>query len=127
MRQKGHWASEFNENQFRAILEGLFNMIRITETYVPAQFDGDVIMFLSRSSETISPLESSSGEIITPLDVWKRTISGELKVFKLDCEHGEMLDSGPASEVAAALTAELERQFGRPPVASAANGYIQNE
>jgi pristinamycin I synthase-3/4 len=112
MRREGHWAAELSETHFRGIVEAYFNNIRITKEFVPARFEGDVTLFTSRNSDIISPLEA-----------WKPRISGELKVFRSDCEHGEMLDPGPGEEIAAVLTRELERRAGAPLVAHAANGH----
>jgi nonribosomal peptide synthetase DhbF len=114
MRREGHWASELSENHFRGIVDAYFNNIRLTKDFTPGLLDGDVLLFTSNNSEKISSLQA-----------WKPRIRGELKIFKSDCEHGEMLDPVPAETIASVLTAELARFTERPLAAAKTNGHNQ--
>jgi nonribosomal peptide synthetase DhbF len=115
LRREGHWASELSENHFRGIVEAYFNNIRLTKDFTPGLFDGDVLLFTSKNSERISPLQA-----------WKPRIRGNLKIFKCDCEHGEMLDPIPGAEIASVLTAELGTSAQQPLAAAKTNGHNQN-
>jgi nonribosomal peptide synthetase DhbF len=99
LSEEGHWVSKFSEEQFKGIAEAYFNNIRIAKEFVPRQLRGDVLLFLSTSTEDISPSE-----------VWKPVIRGELKVFQIDCEHHEMLHPASAAKIGAILGAELSKQ-----------------
>ena len=99
LSEEGHWVSKFSEEQFKGIAEAYFNNIRIAKEFVPGQLRGDVLLFLSTSTEDISPSE-----------VWKPLIRGELKVFQIDCEHHEMLHPAAAAKIGAILGAELSKQ-----------------
>ena len=99
LSEEGHWVSKFSEEQFKGIAEAYFNNIRIAKEFVPRQLRGDVLLFLSTSTEDISPSE-----------VWKPLIRGELKVFQIDCEHHEMLHPAAAAKIGTILGAELSKQ-----------------
>jgi nonribosomal peptide synthetase DhbF len=112
LRREGHWASELSEPHFRGIVDAYFNNVRLTKNFTPGLFDGDVLLFKSKNNEGISPLQA-----------WKPHIRGELKVFKSDCDHGEMLDPVPGAEIANVLTAELAASTDRPLAAAKTNGH----
>ena len=99
LSEEGHWVSKFSEEQFKGIAEAYFNNIRIAKEFVPRQLHGDVLLFLSTSTEDISPSE-----------VWKPLIRGELKVFQIDCGASRMLHPAAAAKIGTILGAKLSKQ-----------------
>ena len=96
LRREGHWVSSFSEYHFKRIVEAYHNSIRISKEFSPKQFNGDALLFVSTSSEMISPL-----------DAWRPYISGEVKVLNAKCDHDAMLHSPAVENISNVIVAEL--------------------
>ena len=48
----------------------------------------------------------TASEAKPPMNEWRRYITGEIKVYPVDCAHDNMMDPGPAEKIGAALASE---------------------
>jgi thioesterase domain-containing protein/acyl carrier protein len=98
LRGEGHWVAEFSADHFEAVVEAYYNNIHTAKKYTPAQFHGDLLLFVSTGGETISPLE-----------MWRPHIDGEIKIHRTECGHAAMLDPSAAARIGGVLAAELDK------------------
>src|SRR5262249_61806112 len=96
LRREG--LSTLQEHHYEAIMDTFKNNTRLVKTFTPRCFVGDVCLFTAMEGETRRPTES-----------WRPYVAGEIKVHPVYCAHDNMLDSGPASFIAAVLARDLRK------------------
>ena len=81
------------------ILEVYKNNERLSSTFIPRQFKGDLLLFTATERESAPPTER-----------WRPYVSGLIDVHPVACRHGQMTEPGPLAEIGRVLAIELEKQ-----------------
>jgi nonribosomal peptide synthetase DhbF len=110
LRREG--LSTLKEHHYEAIMDTFKNNTRLTRTFLPQRFHGNLSLFVAMESEPKPPIES-----------WRPYVSGEIKVHPVDCAHDNMMDPLPAAKIGTLLTDEL----GKPPAATQIPGTRRNQ
>ncbi|MET8232771.1 amino acid adenylation domain-containing protein [Micromonospora sp. NPDC005298] len=90
-----------SEQRLAALVELGGHHLRLTRTYLPSRYDGEVLLF----SATAEPGGLTSD---VKAAAWRRT-AGQVRVRDLDCAHRDVLRPGPLAEIAATIDPFLER------------------
>ena len=75
------------------------NNIVLASKFVPHDFGGDLVLFLTSRSAR----ESAQGK-------WTTHINAHSKCYEITCEHSNMLQPGPLGEIASLLSLELRQR-----------------
>jgi nonribosomal peptide synthetase DhbF len=97
LRREG--LSTLKEHHYEAIMDTFKNNTRLVRTFVPQRFRGDMSLFVAVQSDTAPPIEA-----------WRPFVTGEIKIYPIDCAHDNMMDPVPAAVIGAMLATELEKQ-----------------
>lgn len=92
----------WSDRTLTTLVELSIRHITLMFEYRPPVFDGQVLLF----SASAQPGDASSAEKAA---VWQR-VARDVRVHDLDCAHSEVLQPGPAAEIAAVL-APILREF----------------
>lgn len=91
--------STHSENHLESIMNVYKNNIVLASKFVPRDFDGDVVLFsASRSAREFAHKK------------WTTHIEAGSKCYEIACEHSDMLEPGPLSEIALLLSLELRQR-----------------
>ena len=94
LRREG--LSTLKEHHYEAIMDTFKNNTRLMKTFSPQRFHGAMSLFVATVSDAKPPV-----------DAWRRHVTGEIKVYPVDCAHDNMMDPGPAERIGTTLAAEL--------------------
>jgi nonribosomal peptide synthetase DhbF len=97
LRREG--LSTLKEHHYEAIMDTFKNNTRLMRSYVPKSFRGSLSLFVAAVSEVKPPVES-----------WRSFITGDIKVYPVDCAHDNMMDPIPAEKIGEVLAVELGKQ-----------------
>ena len=97
LRREG--LSTLKEHHYEAIMDTFKNNTRLMKTFSPQRFRGAMSLFVATVSEAKPPA-----------DAWRRHVTGEIKVYPVDCAHDNMMDPGPAERIGTTIAAELGTQ-----------------
>jgi thioesterase domain-containing protein/acyl carrier protein len=97
LRREG--LSTLKEHHYEAIMDTFKTNTRLARTFKPQRFRGDIALFVAMDSEARPPIEA-----------WKPHVTGEIKVYPIDCAHDNMMDPIPAAKIGGLLTRELDKQ-----------------
>ncbi|MFD1050999.1 hypothetical protein ACFQ1S_38455, partial [Kibdelosporangium lantanae] len=81
-----------------AVLDVMAGNAKDLLLHEPDRYPGDMALVVAGRSRK---------DWATP-ESWKPYVDGGIEVYEVDCEHQEMLDPGPAEQVAAVLTRLLD-------------------
>jgi len=99
LRRDGHLHSILKEHHYEAIIDGYENSVRLMRTFLPQQFDGDILLFVA-----------TQGEAKPSHEIWTPYVGGEIKVHRIDCTHEAMMDPLPAARIGRVLATELDKR-----------------
>jgi thioesterase domain-containing protein/acyl carrier protein len=99
LRRDGHLHSILKEHHYEAIIDGYENSVRLMRTFLPQQFDGDILLFVA-----------TQGEAKPSHEIWTPYVGGEIKVHRIDCTHESMMDPLPAARIGRILATELDKR-----------------
>jgi glyine---[glycyl-carrier protein] ligase len=103
LRQEGHLFSVLQERDYEMLADICENNIRMMQTFIPERFDGNMSLFVA--AQTVSePL----------IDSWKSYVSGQIEIFKIDCNHDSMMDPLPAEKIGKLIATKLDNQRDTP-------------
>jgi thioesterase domain-containing protein len=97
LRREG--LSTLKEHHYEAIMDTFKNNTQLMRRFSPQQFRGDMALFVAVASEAKPPI-----------DVWRSHVTGEVRVYPVDCGHDNMMDPVPAEKIGAMLALELGKQ-----------------
>jgi len=97
LRREG--LSTLKEHHYEAIMDTFKNNTRLTRSFLPQRFRGDLSLFVALESESKPPVEA-----------WRSYVAGEINVHPIDCAHDNMMDPLPAARIGAVLAGELGKQ-----------------
>jgi nonribosomal peptide synthetase DhbF len=97
LRREG--LSTLKEHHYEAIMDTFKNNTRLMKTFSPQRFHGAMSLFVATVSDAKPPV-----------DAWRRHVTGEIKVYPVDCAHDNMMDPGPAERIGTTLAAELGKE-----------------
>jgi hypothetical protein len=75
------------------------NTERLGSTFIPRQFNGDLLLFTATQCESVPPTER-----------WRPHVRGRIDIHPIACRHGQMTQPGPIAEVGRVLAIELEKR-----------------
>ncbi|GAB3896577.1 hypothetical protein GCM10029964_078120 [Kibdelosporangium lantanae] len=87
-----------DRNRRSAVLDVMAGNAKDLLLHEPDRYPGDMALVVAGRSRK---------DWATP-ESWKPYVDGGIEVYEVDCEHQEMLDPGPAEQVAAVLTRLLD-------------------
>jgi nonribosomal peptide synthetase DhbF len=99
LRREG--LSTLKEHHYEAIMDTFKNNTRLMKTFSPQRFHGAMSLFVATVSDAKPPV-----------DAWRRHVTGEIKIYPVDCAHDNMMDPGPAERIGTTLAAELGKEPG---------------
>jgi nonribosomal peptide synthetase DhbF len=97
LRREG--LSTLKEHHYEAIMDTFKNNTRLMKSFSPQRFHGAMSLFVATVSDAKPPV-----------DAWRRHVTGEIKVYPVDCAHDNMMDPGPAERIGTTLAAELGKE-----------------
>ncbi|MEV7327370.1 amino acid adenylation domain-containing protein [Micromonospora sp. NPDC093244] len=89
------------EERLTALVELGGHHLRLTQSYQPSPYDGEVLLFSATAEPGGLTSEAKAA-------AWRRT-AGRVRVRDLDCAHRDVLRPGPVAEIAATIDPFLER------------------
>jgi thioesterase domain-containing protein len=97
------------EQDRQALKRACERNIRLTSTFLPGRFVGELVLFVAAQRNAEPPIHS-----------WARYVDGRIRVHAIHCIHDAMLDACPAETIGSLLAKELEKQssaaIGQSPV-----------
>ncbi len=99
LRRDSRASISLSPGQLSDLLEAFRNNLRLTRSFAPARFRGDMLLFVAT--------DNSNGDPSNPA-LWRPFVSGTIKVHEVACRHQDMAKPGPLSQVGPALMVELE-------------------
>jgi nonribosomal peptide synthetase DhbF len=90
-------AGSISEQQLASMVRIYRNNVALASHFVPRRFEGNLLLFVAGRDATESRKRS-----------WSSCVSGAISFHEIRCEHAEMLNPGPLTEVASRLALELE-------------------
>jgi nonribosomal peptide synthetase DhbF len=102
LRRKGDVLSYLDDRHLEAMLEIYRNNTCLAPSYVPAEFEGDVLFFAATQETAESPVSA-----------WRPHIRGRIIVHELHCSHRQMTQPDSIAEIGRVLADELEKRCGR--------------
>jgi nonribosomal peptide synthetase DhbF len=99
LQREGHIPSNLEDRYLAAMLEVYKNNERLGGTFIPRQFNGDLLLFTATEREPAPPTER-----------WRPHVSGQIDIRPIACRHGQMTQPGPIAEVGRVLAIELEKR-----------------
>jgi nonribosomal peptide synthetase DhbF len=99
LRREG--LSTLKEHHYEAIMDTFKNNTRLMKTFSPQRFQGAMSLFVATVSDAKPPV-----------DAWRRHVTGEIKVYPVDCAHDNMMDPGPAERIGTTLAEALGKEPG---------------
>jgi nonribosomal peptide synthetase DhbF len=104
LRQDGEVLFDLEDYHLRAMLTVYRNNVRLSANFVPARFEGDILLFTA-IEEPIAP----------PTEAWRPYLTGEIVVHPVACRHAQMIWPLPIAEIGRVVAAELERRRATVP------------
>jgi thioesterase domain-containing protein len=107
LRRNGYLPNGIFDNYYETVKRACNNNARITKTFTPKEFDGDMLIFVAANCRSQSAAQ-----------LWKPYVGGKVQVHPIDCMHHAMMDAMPAQGIGRVLSAELlkQRSPAQPPV-----------
>jgi thioesterase domain-containing protein len=87
------------EQDREALKKACESNIRLTSTFSPGRFVGELVLFVAAQRDSEPPIHS-----------WARYVDGRTRVHAIDCMHDAMLNARPAETIGSLLAKELEKQ-----------------
>ncbi len=99
LRREGEVLFDLEDHHLSAMLAIYRNNVRLAGNFVPAKFDGDILLFTS-TEEEINP----------PTEAWRRYVTGQIVVHPVVCRHAQMIRPLPMADISRVVATELERR-----------------
>ena len=99
LRREGEVLFDLEDHHLSAMLAIYRNNVRLAGNFVPAKFDGDILLFTS-TEEAITP----------PTEAWRRYVTGQIVVHPVVCRHAQMIRPLPMADISRVVATELERR-----------------
>jgi nonribosomal peptide synthetase DhbF len=99
LRREGQAFSSLKDDYYDVIKNTFKNNVRLTTTFLPKRFDGDILLFVAKE-----------GEAKPHHEIWSPYVSGQMKVHWIECAHDAMMDTLPAAKIGSVLASELNKQ-----------------
>ncbi|MFG2290982.1 amino acid adenylation domain-containing protein [Streptomyces sp. NPDC048595] len=100
LRQDNSPLAQMGERRMARMIDLMTRHQGLNTAYTPRDYDGKMQLFLAEHSDW--------GEADKE-EVWRPYFSGTLQIHRIACNHDDILNPGPLSEVGPAVAAELER------------------
>ncbi|MFJ6694630.1 amino acid adenylation domain-containing protein [Streptomyces sp. NPDC091272] len=100
LRRDNSPLAQMGEERMARMIDLMTHHQRLIPHYTPGDFDGTMQLFLA---------EHSAWEGTDMEQVWKPWFSGTLDVHRIACNHDDILNPGPLSEIGPLVAAELDR------------------
>jgi thioesterase domain-containing protein len=95
----GHSVIQLTGADYEAVRNACESNIRISNTFAPKRFDGDLLLFVAGRSQPAPPVAA-----------WEPYVDGRIHVHKINCTHDAIMNAQPAEIIGKVLTKELGRQ-----------------
>jgi len=95
----GHTGAPLTDLDYEAMRNACESNIRISNTFSPKRFDGDLLLFVAGRSRPAPPFTA-----------WKPYVDGRIQVHEINCTHDAIMDAQPAEIIGKVLTTWLGRQ-----------------
>jgi nonribosomal peptide synthetase DhbF len=93
-------AGSISKHQLVSMLKVYKNNIVLASNFVPRKFDGDLLLFIANRGAPASRKHT-----------WTTYLGGDIRFHEIFCEHANMLDPGPLTEIVSVLDLELETRM----------------
>ena len=101
LRQENRLPYFFGEQYFRLILENMSRAELLTARFVPAAFNGNILVFVGTEGK---PDPQSI------VETWRPYINGIIETHYIACSHGEMFDEDSLAKIGPLLESELGKR-----------------
>ncbi|MEV0536298.1 non-ribosomal peptide synthase/polyketide synthase [Kitasatospora sp. NPDC050463] len=98
LNRRGSALSGLNERQVEVIVQIMINNAQLAVDFVPARFDGDLLLFNS----TIDRTEDNAGP-----EIWQPYITGRIESHEITTRHNRMTQPGSLAQIGPVLAAKL--------------------
>jgi thioesterase domain-containing protein/acyl carrier protein len=98
LRTEGSALGSFEPEHVLRMVKVVTNNDRIAREHSPSRIEADVLLFVT----TPDP-EAGPAKVACRLEQWAPYVGGEIRPETVRCEHGNMLDDGPRTEIGRAV------------------------
>ncbi|MFJ3788339.1 non-ribosomal peptide synthase/polyketide synthase [Kitasatospora sp. NPDC090091] len=103
LNRRGSALAGLNERQVEVIVQIMINNAKLAVDFVPAEFDGDLLLFNS----TIDRTEDNAGP-----GIWRPYIAGRIESHEITTRHNRMTQPGSLAQIGPILAARLAEAAG---------------
>ncbi|MDP9050377.1 MAG: amino acid adenylation domain-containing protein, partial [Acidobacteriota bacterium] len=100
LRISGNLPNSFSERHFAALIESYRNAVPLNHTFEPRVYWGDLLIVSSGAGQNDPEIASKA---------WEPYVSGTITVHQVSCQHGEMMNPGPLTEIGPLIAKELKK------------------
>ncbi|MEV7022091.1 amino acid adenylation domain-containing protein [Kitasatospora sp. NPDC093558] len=103
LRERGSALAGLTERQVEVIVQIMINNAKLAVDFVPARFEGDLLLFNS----TIDRTEDNAGP-----GIWRPYIVGRIESHEITTRHNRMTEAGSLAQIGPILAAKLAGATG---------------
>ncbi|GAA2800464.1 hypothetical protein GCM10010505_29090 [Kitasatospora aburaviensis] len=117
LNRRGSALAGLDERQVGVIVQIMINNARLAVDFVPAEFDGDLLLFNS----TIDRTEDNTGP-----GIWRPYIAGRIESHEITTRHNRMTQAGSLAQIGPILAARLAEATGEAGDTSNAHSHQED-